>query len=146
MAEGDGAEAPKPDEAEATPAPDAALEDAPAAEEAAPEVEPDAAPEAAPETAPELEVFYTFRWAPPRRTNPANENRGKPAGEGRKKRADGQAGGKPQGKAPRGKGKPAGKAGKPGDKAGGKPAPRPERKVDPDNPFAMALAGFKPKS
>lgn len=151
VAEGDAVEAPKV-EGEAAEAAEGA-ETAPV-----PEVEPEAAPaetaeaasdattEDTAEAAPELEVFYTFRWAPPRRTNPANENRGKPAGEGRKSRADGKAGGKPAGKGPRGKGKQDGKGGKPGDRSASKPAPRPERKVDPDNPFAMALAGFKPKS
>ncbi|MBO6605063.1 MAG: hypothetical protein JJ949_17700, partial [Roseicyclus sp.] len=57
-----------------------------------------------------------------------------------------------------GAGKPRGKKGKPPGKPGGKPrgntkpqsfSARPERKkdrIDPDNPFAQALAGLKDKS
>ncbi len=80
-------------------------------------------------TAPEVEVFYTFAWAPRRRANPQGQRR------------DGGGNNKP-----RGKGKPKG-GGKPqrGDKAksfSAKP-PRKEKKIDPDNPFAQALAGLK---
>ncbi|MEM9580173.1 MAG: helicase-related protein [Pseudomonadota bacterium] len=78
--------------------------------------------------APELEVFYTFRWGGARQQRHAQ---GRPRG---------------QGKAPKGKGR-----GKPrGDKPQGtnnfsaRP-PKPEKKIDPDNPFAAALAGLKTK-
>lgn len=89
----------------------------------------------------ETEVFYTFRWAPVRRNNDranANKPGQRPEHEGRSKSARKKQGGK-AGQGPRGKGKPDGKP-------QNKPNPKPERKVDPDNPFAMALSGFKPKS
>jgi len=90
-----------------------------------------------PATEVEMEVFYTFRWAPPRRVSEPGDNRKRPVqaeGEGRSKGSKKKQGGKP-GQGARGKDKPQ-----------PKPQPKPERKVDPDNPFAMALAGFKPKS
>jgi ATP-dependent RNA helicase SUPV3L1/SUV3 len=83
----------------------------------------EAAPEA-PDTGPEMEVFYTFTWGG-RAARPA-----RPQGDAR----------------PRGKGKPKGKS-KP--QAGNtKPQsfqakPKREKQIDPDNPFAAALAGFK---
>jgi len=89
---------------------------------------------APPSDEPEIEVFYTFTWGGqrPRRAN-----------------SDGQ---KPRGNKPRGKGK---QGGKPGDKGGkgGKPQggrkyearPPKKDKIDPDNPFAAALAGLKGK-
>ncbi|RMA41661.1 helicase-related protein [Rhodophyticola porphyridii] len=88
------------------------------------------------DAAPEMEVFYTFAWAPRRRANPQGQRRG-----------EGGAGKPPRGK----KGKPPGK---PGGKPRGSTKPqsfsaRPERKkdrIDPDNPFAQALAGLKDKS
>lgn len=66
---------------------------------------------------PEVEVFYTFAWG----------------GRVQKQR--------PQGERPKGKGKPKGKP------RGNKPQkfsskPKAEKKIDPDNPFAAALAGF----
>ena len=76
------------------------------------------------ETGPETEVFYTFTWG------------------GRAPRQN-----RPQGDRPRaGKGKPKGK-GKP-QRGGNKPQsysakPKKEKQIDPDNPFAAALAGFK---
>jgi len=80
----------------------------------------------APDTGPEMEVFYTFTWA----------------GRGARQQ-------RPQTDArPRGKGKPQGK-GKGKTKGGGnKPQtfqakPKKEKAIDPDNPFAAALAGFK---
>lgn len=92
-----------------------------------------AAPDATPvDTTPETEVFFTFTWSRPR-------HGGKPQGA---------RSGKPQGKRPpRPRGKTQGKKG--GGKASqdGKsfPArpPRPEKKIDPDNPFAAALMGLK---
>ncbi len=81
--------------------------------------------------APEMEVFYTFAWAPKR--SPRSQNNG------------------PQGDKPQRRGPPKGKgAGKKGGKPqGNKPqsfSARPARKekaIDPDNPFAAALAGLK---
>jgi len=107
-------QAPAPDGSEATP------ETAGAAQDAAPSEPP----------APELEVFYTFTWA-----GRAARQNSRPQGQ------------KPSGNAPRGKGKPKGKGqGAPrGDKPqrfSAKPG-KPEKKIDPDNPFAAALAGFK---
>ncbi len=75
-------------------------------------------------TGPEMEVFYTFAWAPKR---PANRPQGdKPQRKGPPK---GKRGGKPQG----------------GDKAQKFQArpPKKEKAIDPDNPFAAALAGLK---
>ena len=78
--------------------------------------------------APEMEAFYTFTWG------------------GRAPRQN-----RPQGDRPRSKGKPGGKPG--GKPARGKPQgndrpqtfaakPKREKQIDPDNPFAAALAGF----
>lgn len=110
-------------------------------------LEAEAAGEAVTEeaAAPETEVFYTFRWAPKPRNNnrrPQADGQGRrgPRKEGgqREARSDG---GKPQGGKPRGKG---------GPKKGGKPQgpktfqSRPEKKADPDSPFAV-LAALKDK-
>ena len=77
---------------------------------------------------PEMEVYFTFTWAPRRQQAPA-------------KRPQSTRGPKPGGKpGGRGKGKPG--ADKP-KKFEAKP--RYEKPVDPDNPFAAALAGFKTK-
>ena len=75
------------------------------------------------EEPPEMEVFYTFTWAGrPVRAN-ARPQRDKPA--------------------PKGKGKPR-SAPKDGDQRQKFSAkPKVEKKIDPDNPFAAALAGFK---
>ena len=82
----------------------------------------EASPELA-ETAPEMEGFYTFTWGgrAVRPARPQTDNR------------------------PRAKGKPKGKAKPQG--AGNKPQtfqakPKREKPIDPDNPFAAALAGF----
>lgn len=103
---------------------------APVAENVATESDATAPAEA---QAAELEVFYTFTWA-----RPANTQRGRGAPQGTGK--------------PRGKGKPQGKAGPKGPrKPGGnnksqnfsaRPA-KPEKKIDPDNPFAAALMGLR---
>ncbi len=72
------------------------------------------------DTEPEMEVFYTFKWG-------GNRNAG---------------GNRPAGKRPQGGKKPKGK-GKPNNKPktfGAKPQKK--DKIDPDNPFAAALAGF----
>jgi len=93
-------------------------------------VEDTAAEAVAPEVSePEVEVFYTFTW-------------------GRKPQRQG-GGGKPQGQRPQGN-KPRGK-GKPRRDGGGNPKakqfqarpPKKEKAIDPDNPFAAALMGFK---
>lgn len=106
-----------------TPAPDAA--EAPAAE-AEPQVE--ATPDTPAE--PEVEVFYTFTWV------------GRPRGRQRDDRPQGK---RPQGDKPRGKGKPKGKR-PPQDNKAKTYSARPDKKkdrIDPDNPFAAALAGLK---
>lgn len=93
----------------------------------------DAPDEPATADAPESEVFYTFTWG-----GRAAKQGGRPAGD----RA------RPQGKGrSQGKGKPRGKGGKP-EGGGNKPQtfqakPKREKPIDPDNPFAAALAGFK---
>ena len=102
---------------------------APAADSADAEAAPAATAEAEPaapaeETGPEMEVFYTFTWGG-RAARPA----------------------RPQNDRPRGKGKPKGK-GKGKQQGGNKPQtfaakPKREKAIDPDNPFAAALAGFK---
>jgi len=104
------------------------------------ELPQDGAGAAAEEAAPEMEVFYTFTWAPKRRQG----------GGDRGRRSEG---GKPEGGRPRGKkgqgGKPRGKGGKPPrDEKPKTYSARPEKKdkIDPDNPFAQALAGLKGKS
>jgi ATP-dependent RNA helicase SUPV3L1/SUV3 len=96
-----------------------------------------------------MEVFYTFTWAPRRQGGGARGPRrvaegGKPGAEGGRPRAEG--------------GRPKGKGGKPPRGKGGKPprdetpktfTARPERKkdrIDPDNPFAQALAGLRDKT
>ena len=107
---------------------DAAKPEAEATEEAVAEVAETLA-DAAPE---EMEVFFTFTWG------------GRPAGARRQ-------GGKPQGQQgkPRregGKGGPKGKGGKGGNKPQTFEAkPRKEKQIDPNNPFAAALSGFKAK-
>ncbi len=82
----------------------------------------------------EMEVFYTFTWG------------GRQGGNRRQ-------GGRPQGKqggAPRGKGGPKGKGKGPKGQGGNKAKsfeakPKREKQIDPDNPFAAALSGFKTK-
>lgn len=80
----------------------------------------------------EPEVYYTFTWAGRARRG------GAPEGRGKSKDADGK---------PRGKGKPQGGKGRGATKAatkGHSAAPKPKQdKIDPDNPFAAALMGFK---
>ncbi|MEM1352186.1 MAG: helicase-related protein [Pseudomonadota bacterium] len=80
---------------------------------------------------PEVEVFYTFTWGR------------QPRGAGRQ--------GRGQGERSPGKGKqhqkgkrPSGRGGKPrgAQKYSAKPS-KPEKKIDPDNPFAAALMGLK---
>ena len=117
-------------DAKDTPAEDAPVAEAiaPATEEpqAADTPEPQAgeAPENA-ETAPEQEVFYTFTWKP-RSRSPRPEQPRRPKGKPAK---------------PKGRGKPEPKGAR---SFSAKPAKA--DKIDPDNPFAAALMGFKDKS
>jgi ATP-dependent RNA helicase SUPV3L1/SUV3 len=126
-------------DAEAGAAPDAEAVDAAKAEDvvetAAVEAVETPAEETPAEAAaePEPEVFYTFKWAGNRPARPANPRR--------------EGGAAKQGGKPSGKGKPRAKG---GPKVGGnKPQsfqarpPRKEKAIDPDNPFAAALAGLK---
>ncbi len=110
--------------------------------------------------APEPEVFYTFTWAPKPRANrrpPRHEgDGGKPARRNNAAGGRSQAEGKPRdGERHGGGGERRGPKGK---KGGGKPGakhdapknfqsrpPRPEKKIDPDSPFAV-LAALKNKS
>ncbi|SEL15141.1 ATP-dependent RNA helicase SUPV3L1/SUV3 [Roseivivax marinus] len=96
---------------------------------------------------PETEVYYTFTWAGNRGNRQGRGQGGERQGRG------GNAGGE------RGRGGPKGSGGK-GKPKGGKRPPRdgqqgarsaeskPQKKdrIDPDNPFAAALMGFKDKS
>ncbi|MBT5823030.1 MAG: disulfide oxidoreductase, partial [Rhodobacteraceae bacterium] len=80
------------------------------------------------DTTPEMEVFYTFTWGRARQQKHAESRPRK------------------QGGAPKGKGKPRGKP-QGGNKAQNFSArpPKSEKKIDPDNPFAVALAGLAKK-
>jgi ATP-dependent RNA helicase SUPV3L1/SUV3 len=125
---------------------------------APPPPEPD--PEAEP-AAPEMEAFYTFTWAPkPRFQRPERAPRPerKPQAEGEAK----PAGDRPHADRPQGDRRDRKPQGKPGDGKGykgkgdrgdhkGKPQPekkpiyearppRPEKPIDPDNPFAVLMA------
>jgi ATP-dependent RNA helicase SUPV3L1/SUV3 len=85
----------------------------------------------------EMETFYTFTWARAPRAG-----QGQRRGGGDADRAQGRGKPGPRGK----KGPPRG--GDKGDKGGkaqnfsARP-PKPEKKIDPDNPFAAALMGLK---
>ena len=115
--------------------------------------------------APEMEVFYTFTWAPkPRFQRPERGPRPQ-QGEKRERPKGDERGDKPRGDRPQGERREGGKnegrsenrsdnrGGKPQGKKGGKPErgndrqksfearpPRPEKPIDPDNPFAALLA------
>ncbi len=77
-----------------------------------------------PDTGPEMEVFYTFTWGgrAPRQSRPQGD--GRPRSKGK----------------PKGKDKPQGGGNKPQTFQA---KPKREKQIDPDNPFAAALAGFK---
>jgi ATP-dependent RNA helicase SUPV3L1/SUV3 len=98
-----------------------------AAADATQETPADPAPAAA--DAPEAEVFYTFTWGGNR--NRQGAAKGKPRGKPRQKAG-------PKGKGPKGKGGPK-------EQGARVFSSRPEKKerIDPDNPFAAALMGFK---
>ncbi len=87
-----------------------------------PEGETASADDAPADEGPEMEVFYTFAWAPKRQPRPQND---RPQRKGPPK---GKKGGKPQ-----------------RDRAQNFSArpPKKEKAIDPDNPFAAALAGLK---
>ncbi len=102
----------------------------------------------------EMETFYTFTWG----GNRGNRERGprRDAGAAREG-GQGNRGRRPEGQPDRPRGKGKGKpGGKPGakrperDDKGGKSfearPPRRDKPIDPDNPFAAALMGFKDKS
>jgi ATP-dependent RNA helicase SUPV3L1/SUV3 len=155
----------KPETASAAETPAEAVTEVPA--EPAPM--PDAAPaegETAPAdaAAPEMEVFYTFTWAPrraPRADRPRREHRESQNRDGQNREAQGGDGERPERGPRREGGKPRrdrDEGGKPRHKGNGKGRPdreerpksfeaRPprEKKIDPDNPFAAALMGFKVK-
>ncbi|MEP1766265.1 MAG: helicase-related protein [Sulfitobacter sp.] len=115
------------------PTPEATAETAaPAAEDAAADEAPAAAQEAttaedAPAADVEMEAFYTFTWARAPRRQPSGGDRpkgkGKPNPRGKKGQRDGGKGNKSQNFSAR--------------------PPKPEKKIDPDNPFAAALMGLK---
>jgi len=96
------------------------VEDAPA------EAEAEDAPKE--DTPPEMEVFYTFTWGRARQQKHADSRPRK------------------QGGAPKGKGKPRGtpQGGNKAQNFFARP-PKSEKKIDPDNPFAAALAGLASK-
>ena len=104
----------------------AVASDVSAAEEPGPEIVtptddvPAEAPLVVADAEPEMETFYTFTWG------------------GRAQRPQ-----RPQNDRPRGKGKPKGKGPKSNKPQSFSSKPKGEKKVDPDNPFAAALAGFK---
>jgi ATP-dependent RNA helicase SUPV3L1/SUV3 len=141
----------------------APVDEAPTLEPVAGELAPDAAAEPS-----ETEVFYTFTWGGNRGRREQGERRGpRREGQGERPKREGQgdrprreAGGeRPQGGKPRGdrpwedKGDRGGKGkGPKGKRPPREEGPRtfearPQRKdrIDPDNPFAAALMGFRPK-
>ena len=105
-----------------------AASDAPAEEAAAPEVA--AVVEAEAGEGPEMEVFYTFTWAG------RGQKRGQQGGGQRRENGE-RKGGKPKGRGPK---KGGGERSKPQTFEA---RPKKEKQIDPDNPFAAALAGFK---
>ncbi len=91
----------------------------------------------------EMEIFYTFTWARPRRDHGGARGR-----TGRTAKPEAGSGAAPKGKG-RPRGKPRGGAeARDGDKTRAAKSfsarpPKPEKKIDPDNPFAAALMGLK---
>ncbi|WP_146346867.1 helicase-related protein [Phaeobacter marinintestinus] len=93
--------------------------------------------EAAETEAPEVEVFYTFKWGRTRerRAGERTERTDRPRGKG-----------KPKGGKPAAKGKARGDRNQnkqQGSKTYSARPPKPEKKIDPDNPFAAALMGLR---
>lgn len=102
---------------------------------------------------PEMESFVTFTWAPrPRGGEGRGPRRDRNADAGERPAREGKPRSEGRGPRPEGgfKGKGKGKGGKPQGKGAPKPQtyqarpPKPEKKIDPDNPFA-ALAALKGK-
>ena len=109
-----------------------------------------------PEAAPEMEAFYTFTWAPKPRPRP--ERGPRPERKEGAPRGDRPQGERPQGDRPRREGQgdrpkhDRPKGDRPKGDFKGKPnrddrqksfearPPRPEKPIDPDNPFAALLA------
>jgi len=96
------------------------------------------------EAAPEVEVFFTFTWGgraarPERAARPPRDKQrregGKPTESGERPRGKGGKKDRHKGKKPEGGQKPKAFEAR----------PQREKKIDPDNPFAAALAGFKTK-
>lgn len=83
---------------------------------------------------PEMEVFYTFKWSPRR------------SSKGEHTRRDAKGGARAEGKRSAGKQRQKGKgrANKEGPKSF-ESRPSKKDRIDPDNPFAAALMGFKTK-
>ncbi|MCR8546388.1 disulfide oxidoreductase [Salipiger sp. P9] len=109
----------------------------------------DLLPGSAPDEAlagPETEMFFTFTWGGGNRNRgPRREAREGREGQGHRGAPRGnKGGGAPKGKGGKkpGKGKPQGQKGPKTYES----RPRKEDKIDPDNPFAAALMGFKGKS
>lgn len=119
--------------------------------------------ETKPDVAVEMESFFTFTWAPrPRADRRPARRDAKPEGTaatpaegGDQRGGNKREGGKPRGERPAGQGKRPEGGFKGKGKKGGKPPQnspqkyesrpaRPEKKIDPDNPFA-ALAALKGK-
>ncbi len=151
LMQGLGYRAEKGERAKAKPAvenaPDTA--EAPAeAEAAAPEASDEASTEATPA---ELETFYTFTWGgraqrrgPPQGQRQPRREGGNRDGQGNRDGAPKEArGDRKGGKGPKGKG---GKRPERDDRPKTFEAkPKREKPIDPDNPFAAALSGFKTK-
>ncbi|MBI1416152.1 MAG: disulfide oxidoreductase [Limimaricola sp.] len=100
--------------------------------------------------APEMEQFVTFTWAGRGQRRDSAEGGRAKRGRGKGQGGQGQPD-KAQGERPRGKGRRQGKPGGEGAKSRTDEArPRQdkgryEKPIDPDNPFAAALAGFRTK-
>jgi ATP-dependent RNA helicase SUPV3L1/SUV3 len=124
----------------------------------APPPEPEPAPEPTADAPPEVEVFYTFVWAPkprgerrhggkpdrtPRHADapPQGDRKPREKSHGDRPKGDKPRGDRPQGERRegyKGKGKPDGKPDR--QKTFEARPPRPEKPVDPDNPFAVLMA------
>ena len=113
---------------------------------------PVAEPEPEPEAAPEMEAFYTFTWAPKPRPRPERAPRperkeGAPRGDrprGERPQGERKEGERPKHDRPKGDRRDDRKGGKPPREERQKSfearPPRPEKPIDPDNPFAALLA------
>jgi len=108
--------------------PDESPADAPQEAPIAPPEDPADTPQELPGAMPpelqavEMEAYYTFAWGG-RAARPARPQSDKPRGKAK----------------PKGRGKPQGNADKP---QSFQAKPKRDKQIDPDNPFAAALAGF----